>query len=573
MKQSKRKIRRTNIKKRTKKYNYRKIQRGGMLNSGDKALISDFMQRLSPDETVSIMFPYNNIHMDIAFPVKSLDQDINKNYDSFRKGVPTINLGTADLDFNDIFDVPNFITNDYDVIQLNLDIPEIVRRNIFDREQGILVPISEQPTGELIPNTVIYLIKTMKQLARESQGLTIYLDGVIQPKITHDAAAPTAAAANINTDTAPYKNTSAFYGTLLAKIKTNYNISRTNTKSPAITDKNWDIYFYKILNSFLADDPYLPYFDTFVRQISESIIPTNNFYDPMFGYRPSSRDNPDETADNEPLKPDWHIQHYDDKIQHFLKLPKITNPGDSNLLQYIKNKATIFIYTQNSKIIIQVYTIQYIVVSNIKAEGKSTFVSFFRGDKGRNKPYFQIVLGCIVMIKTVDIIKGTVEYDYEIRWLLNQHTINNIEKSGINLQPFFANNVQDILLEEDSTYGLSKPKNTHNYNDPTLPGNRISSPSLREQKQTFNDILTDGFSPQPKQSFTDPGSGVQLAPLSSIKSSSSAAGVEDLSKQYTAESTNTEPGGGVAQGVAQGEVGGRKKNKTRKRSKKGKTKY
>jgi hypothetical protein len=289
----------------------------------------------------------------------------------------------------------------------------------------------------------------------------------------------------------------------------------------------------------------------------------------MFGYRPSSRDNPDETADNEPLKPDWHIQHYDDKIQHFLKLPKITNPGDSNLLQYIKNKATIFIYTQNSKIIIQVYTIQYIVVSNIKAEGKSTFVSFFRGDKGRNKPYFQIVLGCIVMIKTVDIIKGTVEYDYEIRWLLNQHTINNIEKSGINLQPFFANNVQDILLEEDSTYGLSKPKNTHNYNDPTLPGNRISSPSLREQKQTFNDILTDGFSPQPKQSFTDPGSGVQLAPLSSIKSSSSAAGVEDLSKQYTAESTNTEPGGGVAQG----EVGGRKKNKTRKRSKKRKTKY
>jgi hypothetical protein len=92
---------------------------------------------------------------------------------------------------------------------------------------------------------------------------------------------------------------------------------------------------------------------------------------------------------------------------------------------------------------------------------------------------------------------------------------------------------------------------------------------LREQKQTFNDILTDGFSPQPKQSFTDPGSGVQLAPLSSIKSSSSAAGVEELSKQDTAESTNTEPGGGVAQG----EVGGRKKNKTRKRSKKGKTKY
>ena len=84
MKQSKKKIRKTNIKRRTKKYNYRKIQRGGMLDPRDKSEISDFMQSFSRDETVSIMFPYDNIHMDIAFPVKSLDQDINKNYVSFR---------------------------------------------------------------------------------------------------------------------------------------------------------------------------------------------------------------------------------------------------------------------------------------------------------------------------------------------------------------------------------------------------------------------------------------------------------------------------------------------------------
>ena len=83
MKQSKRKIRKTNIRKRTKKYNYRKIQRGGMLSQVDKIAISDFMQSLSPDETVSIMFPYDNIHMDIAFPIKSLDQYINKNYPTF----------------------------------------------------------------------------------------------------------------------------------------------------------------------------------------------------------------------------------------------------------------------------------------------------------------------------------------------------------------------------------------------------------------------------------------------------------------------------------------------------------
>ena len=192
MKQSKKKIRKTNIKRRTKKTNYRKIQRGGMLSPGDKSAISDFMQSLSQRETVSTIFPYNNIHMDIAFPVKSLDQDINKNYGLFRNGAPAINLGTADLDFNDIFDVLNFITNDHDVSQLYLEIPEIVKTNLFDREKGILVPISEPPVGDPIPNMVTYLIKTMKQLARESQGLTIYLDGVIQPKITHTA--PTAAA-------------------------------------------------------------------------------------------------------------------------------------------------------------------------------------------------------------------------------------------------------------------------------------------------------------------------------------------------------------------------------------------
>ena len=578
MKHSKKKIRKNNIRRRTKKTNYRQIQRGGMLTPGDKSTISDFMQSLSPDETVLIMFPYDNIHMDIAFPVKSLDQDINNNYNLFRKGATRIDLGTADLDFNDIFDVPNFITNEYDVSQLYLEIPKIVTTNLFDREQGILVPISEPPVGDPIPNIVTYLIKTMKQLARESQGLTIYLDGVIQPKITHVAApaatAAAAPAADINTSIAPCKETSAFYASLLAKIKTNYNISRT-PESTAITDKNWDIFFYKILNSFLADDPYLPYFDTFVRQIMNPIEGQDNY--PIVSYKQAARDDNEARADMEPLKPDSHINHYDDKIQRFLKLPKITNTGN-NLLQYITNKVTVFIYTQNSKIIIQVYTVYYIIIANIQAKGKGNWKSLLLGDKFRASNYYQFVIGCVVLIRTVDIIKGTVEYDYEIRWLLNEHTINNMVKNGMTMKDFFGNNTKDILLEEESTYGIKGPRNTTDYSDPTLPGNRMPVPTLTEPKKTFDGILNDGFSPQSKQSFTALDPGVQMPSISSIKSSlssASAAAAEGVSKEGEGEGEGeeekeaewkdlsdeyqTEPG--------DVDVGG-KKNKTRRKSNK-----
>ena len=571
MKQSKKKIRKTNIKRRTKKYNYRKIQRGGMLSSGDKSAISDFMQSLSPDETVSIMFPYDNIHMDIAFPVKNLDQYINKNYQGLRNDeLKTINLGETDLDFNDIPNVPNFITNPYDISELSFPTLQIIERNKFDRKEGILVPISNS-TGEPIPRSVIYLIKTMKQLARESQGFTIYLDGEKQPKITHAAAPATAAPpAPIDTSKPPQAETCTFFNTLLTKIKTNFNmnISATSESSQSITEKDWNTYFYRIINSFTADDPYLPYFKFFTGQIMDPIEGNN---DPIVSYKQAARDDNEAKADTEPLKPDYHIKHYDYKIQRFLKLPKITNTG-SNLLEYITNKVTMFIYAQNSKIIIQVYTVYYIIIGNIQAKGKGNWKSFLLGDNYRAIKYYQFVIGCVVLIRTVDIIKGTVEYDYEIRWLLNEHTINNMADNGMTMKGFFGNNTQDILLEEDSTFGLKGPRNTTDYSNTSLPGNQIPVATLTEPKKTFDDILRDGFSPESKQSFSALGPGLQLAPISTIKSSSSSsaagisAGEEErmpLLKDVSIKpATNTEPGGEVAQG----EVGGRKKNKTRKRS-------
>ena len=657
MKQSKKKIRKTNIKRRTKKTNYRKIQRGGMLSSGDKYVISDFMQSLSQSETVSIMFPYDNIHMDIAFPIKSLDQYINKNYQGLRNDeLKTVSLGETDLDFNDIPNVPNFITNPYDISELSFPTLQIIQRNKFDRKEGILVPISNSE-GELIPRTVIYLIKTMRQLSRESQGLTIYLDGVKQPKITHasssvesivgsafnftkDPTKPneinsinvnfidgqqvlkltiygktepillypispnsfsnksspevtaTVVPGNVGTEETvkievvsdgiktytlnmlipPYYNTCTFYTSLLTKIKTNFimNISATSESSQSITEKDWNTYFYRIINSFLADDPYLLYFDTFVRQIMNPIKGNN---EPIVSYKQAAIDDNEARADTEPLKPDYHINHYDDKIQRFLKLPKITNTG-SNLLQYITNKVTVFIYTQNSKIIIQVYTVYYIVIGNIQAKGKGNLTSFFLGDRQRAPNYYQVVIGCVVLIKTVDIITGTVEYDYEIRWLLNQHTINNMAYNDITMKGFFGNNTRDILLEEDSKYGFNGPKNTHNYNNSNLPGNQIPVATLTEPMKTFDDTLTVGVSSQSKQSFTDPGSGVQLGSTqSSPGKPTAAAGIEEGGEEgeWQYQTNEYEPQEGDVN------VGGRKKNKTRKRSikrsNKRKTKY
>jgi hypothetical protein len=571
MKESKRKIRRTNIRRRTKKYNYRKIQRGGMLSQGDKTTISGFMQSLSSDERVTIVFPYDNIHMDIAFPEKSLDQDINKNYQGLRNDeLKPINLGDTDLDFNDIPNVPNFITNDYDISELSFTTLQIIQRNKFDRKEGILVPISNSD-GEPIPRSVIYLIKTMKQLARESQGFAIYLDGEKQRAITHTAPAPTTAstaagvAAAIDTSKPPFTETCTFFNTLLAEIKTNYNISRP-TKSPAITDKNWDIYFYRIINSFTADDPYLSYFKNFSGQIMDPIEGNN---DPIITYKQGARDEVKVGNDTEPLRSDDYIKLYNYKIERFLKLPKITDTG-SNLLQYITNKVTIFIYTQNSKIIIQVYTVYYIIIGNIQAKGKGNWKSLLLGDKYRATNYYQFIIGCVVLIKTVDIIKGTVEYNYEIRWLLNQHTINNMVDNGMKLQSFFANNIQDILVEKDSTYGFNGPKNTHNYNDPNLPGNQNPAPTLTEEKQTLK------FPLQPTQSFTDPGSGLEFGPLSNTiqsSSSSAAAGEAQGEAQWQNLPDTYEPDEGDV------DVGGRKKNKTRrklnkkKKSNKRKAKY
>ena len=76
MKQSKRKIRKANIRKRTKKTNYRKNQIGGWgFFSRDPQIITD-MVMLPNFENIQVSFPFKNIQMDISLPDKPLNQVI-----------------------------------------------------------------------------------------------------------------------------------------------------------------------------------------------------------------------------------------------------------------------------------------------------------------------------------------------------------------------------------------------------------------------------------------------------------------------------------------------------------------
>ena len=78
MKQSKRKIRKTNIKKRTKKYNYRKNQRGGWgFFSSDPQIITAMM-KFPGFENIQISFPFKNIQMDISLPDKLLNKALDE---------------------------------------------------------------------------------------------------------------------------------------------------------------------------------------------------------------------------------------------------------------------------------------------------------------------------------------------------------------------------------------------------------------------------------------------------------------------------------------------------------------
>ena len=283
MKQSKRKIRRVNIKKRTKKYNYRKNQRGGWgFFSRDPQIITDMM-KLPGFENIQISFPFKNIQMDISLPDKPLNRFINEwaknscfdqaereltdNIMVLNRTMPkpeskierenriltNLNTQTATpFNFSIIPNMVMFITNPYDisVIKSKGIYSELVENNNF--VGGILQP-KQELAGEqeiTVPKEAYVLVKLMQQLTREYKIQTIYINGSKQSKFKVDETE-----IGLPEDAYLYNTVCKGYADLL-------NIIHSMYKGTAL---NWGKVDTQILISFFEDNSFQAYYTNFVK--------------------------------------------------------------------------------------------------------------------------------------------------------------------------------------------------------------------------------------------------------------------------------------------------------------------
>ena len=220
MKHSQKKIRKANIKRRTKKSNNRKNQRGGWgFFSKDPQIITD-MVKLPGFKDIEVSFPFKNIQMDISLPFKALKNVIEKWAEiacfNQAKSELTNNIMVLDrttpkpeakiqrenriltnlnaqietpLNFSVIPNVVAFITNPYDisVIKSKSIYSELVENNNF--VGGILQPkqeLASQQEEITVPKEAYVLVKLMQQLTREYKIQTIYINGSKQSKFKVD---------------------------------------------------------------------------------------------------------------------------------------------------------------------------------------------------------------------------------------------------------------------------------------------------------------------------------------------------------------------------------------------------
>ena len=245
---------------------------------------------------------------------------------------------------------------------------------------------------------------------------------------------------------------------------------------------------------------------------------------------------------------DQYIKFYREKYNYdttYFGLKSIQeNSEDGNFLQYVKNGTT-FLITVGTDIIIEFVRIYYIYVREVNAKGKRIYslAAALRNPLepfDRAQSYPNLIMAVIVVKKTVNIITGVINYENNFRWIINQHTLNNMTQSGNTIPDIFLKNFQEVRLKDYST-ATKVAKSTTDYFRGLFGG-----PSAAV------DLPEEG---KGKESFAIPGSGLKLESTQSSSSSSSSSG------KPTAAAGIEESGE-----VAQGEVGGRKKNKTRKRS-------
>ena len=564
MKQSKKKIRKSNIKKRTKKYNYKKNQKGGWgFFSKDPQIITDIM-KIEPDYTnINVSFPFKNIQMDISLPDINLNKALddwgnvtcfntikqqltdtirllerNKQESEMRKNIEILTKFNTELatplNFSVIPNIVAFITNPYDLSIISdkdkSKYIELVEKN--DYIGGILQPKQQESSSaaagpeqfeNTIPKEVPFLIRLMQQLTREIDTNVYYINGAKQPKFQID-----------NTETGLtegsylYTTAGKAYGRLLNNIRTMYKGNQASL--------DWSKVNTQILYCFLGNSPFEQYYSlNFVRNILQPAVGERSYA--AFYYAKAVRDGKGGLIPEVSI--DRFIRNYKDYYidSKFFKLDPITETGeDGNFLQYVKNGVTILIKV-NTSIIIEVVQVWYIYLTGIEAVARTP----------NDENYNGLIIAAIVEKTTTDITGEVVHYSSQFRWLITKNALNNLRGNNITLPEPISRNLEEIRMSGDNRV-TKFVKGVTNRSPSTSPAT-TPTPSPRVSEE-----------------------GMQIKPHNMIS-------------DYIDEQGNVNQPGNWQQitadnnGDSDNEVGGSKKNKTRKRSNKrkmsikGKTKF
>ena len=465
MKQTKKNIK-SNKKRITKKYNYRKNKRGGLnFFSRNPNIKTDIDKIQRGFENIKMSFPFKDMHMDLSLPDKDINQSIaewakESCFDPLKSRLQTSIASSVDLpnyepeivrnnqiltyiqtqtatplNFSVIPDVIMFITNPYDISVIKKkSMDSLIEKNNF--VDGILQP-KQEFAGEqeiTVPKEAYVLVKLMQQLTREYKIQTIYINGSKQSKFKVDETET-----KLTLDEYKYTTVCTGYASLLDNIRRMY-------KGTAL---DWSKVNTQILTSFFEDNSFQAYYTNFVKTflIDTYNGPVDNYTgEPtggQFFYSNAYRDgNVLSRIPNVSI--DRYIRTYKDKYidSSFFKLDPITeNPGDGNFLQYVKNITT-YLIKVNTNIIIECVKIYYIYLKDIIATARTP----------GEEDYDGLIIAAIVEKKITDINAGVIHYSSQFRWLITKNTLENIKTNHFNIPDPILRNLEDVRMSGDNRF-------------------------------------------------------------------------------------------------------------------------
>jgi hypothetical protein len=484
MKQTKKNIK-SNKKRITKKYNYRKNKKGGLnFFSRNPNIKTDIDKIQRGFENIKISFPFKDMHMDLSLPDKHINQSIDEwakqsCFDPIKTRLQTsiarsVDLPTPEpeivrnnqiltyiqtqtatpLNFSVIPDVIMFITNPYDISVIKKkSMDSLIEKNNF--VDGILQPKQEVAAEQEItlPKEVVVLVRVMQQLTREIDTNTIYINGIKQPKFPIDEAD--------KIDHIPgeflYNTACKGYGQLLNNIRRMYR---------GTTVLDWNIVNTQILTCFLLDSPFYNYFINFVENFLDlNIDPTSNNH---FYYAKAKRDGDGSLIPKVSI--DTHIRTYKDKYidAKFFNLDPITEkPEDGNFLQYVKNDNTCLIKI-NTNIIIETVQVYYVYLTGeINAKTRIS----------TGKDYDGLIIAAIVEKKITNIIEKVIHYSSQFRWLITKTTIENLYNNNINFSENILKDMKTVRMSGDNRF-VKWVKGSYRNKDTTASDENISDGSI-----------------------------------------------------------------------------------------------